>query len=118
GADPSALAAALGARPLRGRDRARRRFDPPRARHSRAGASRACARPGPGKSARAVSAPVITPMTEADVDDVLAIDLASFHAGDLAAREGDPRAARDKQLREELVRPWARLRVARDASCA
>lgn len=46
----------------------------------------------------------IEPMTEADVAEALAIDLASF-PGQSEAREA--------QLREELARPWARLRVAR-----
>lgn len=58
----------------------------------------------------------ITPMTEADVESVLAIDLASFHTTDIAAPKEDPRPAREKQLREELARTWARLRVARSAS--
>lgn len=49
-------------------------------------------------------------MTEADLDAVLAIDLASFPHGDL----GGERAVREKSLREELARSWARLRVARD----
>ncbi len=53
---------------------------------------------------------VIAPMTEADVDEVVAIDLASFPAQDV----GGERNGRRMQLREELVRPWARLRGARD----
>jgi ribosomal-protein-alanine N-acetyltransferase len=60
----------------------------------------------------------IEPMREADLDAVLAIDLASFHAsGDDEARPIDatsPRVVRAQQLREELARTWARLRVARD----
>lgn len=57
-------------------------------------------------------APILSPMTEGDLEQVLAIDLASFHPSEIG-REGDPRA-REKQLREELARTWARLRVARD----
>lgn len=53
--------------------------------------------------------PTIEPMTEADIDATLAIDLASFHPRDI----GGERAAREKNLREELARTWARLRVAR-----
>jgi ribosomal-protein-alanine N-acetyltransferase len=52
----------------------------------------------------------IEPMAESDLDAVVAIDLASFPHGDI----GGERAAREKGLREELARPWARLRVARD----
>src|SRR4051812_47116742 len=55
-------------------------------------------------------------MTEADIEGVIAIELASFDAGDIATNREDARAAREKQLREELARPWARLRVARDPS--
>ncbi len=47
---------------------------------------------------------VVDPMTEADLEAALAIDVAAFN---------EPRGVREKQLREELVRPWARLRVAR-----
>ncbi len=47
---------------------------------------------------------VVDTMTEADLEAALAIDLAAFK---------EPRDVREKQLREELVRPWARLRVAR-----
>ena len=46
----------------------------------------------------------ITPMTAADVKDALRIDVVSF-PDDLSRRE--------QQLREELERAWARLRVAR-----
>ncbi|MBX3205637.1 MAG: ribosomal protein S18-alanine N-acetyltransferase [Labilithrix sp.] len=55
----------------------------------------------------------IEPMTEADLDAALAIDLASFHPGDIGGERDDPRASREKHLREELARSWARLRVAR-----
>jgi ribosomal-protein-alanine N-acetyltransferase len=47
---------------------------------------------------------VIDRMTEADLEEVLAIDVAAFH---------DPRDVREKQLREELTRSWARIFVAR-----
>jgi ribosomal-protein-alanine N-acetyltransferase len=60
-------------------------------------------------------------MTEQDVEAALAIDLASFHqevlvASDIGAEREEPRAVREKQLREELARSWARLRVARGAN--
>lgn len=58
----------------------------------------------------------IEPMTDSDVDAVLAIDRDSFHAIDLgSARGGDHLATREAQLREELARSWARLRVARSS---
>lgn len=62
-----------------------------------------------------VTADVLTiePMTEAEIEATLAIDLASFHPSDIGADRDDPRAAREKSLREELARSWARLRVAR-----
>lgn len=47
---------------------------------------------------------VVDTMTEADIDAVLAIDVAAFR---------EPRDVRERSLREELARPWARLRVAR-----
>lgn len=54
----------------------------------------------------------IEPMTEGDLAAAVAIDLASFpedvHGG------GAPRLAREGQLREELARTWARVRVARE----
>jgi ribosomal-protein-alanine N-acetyltransferase len=46
----------------------------------------------------------IEPMTEADLDAVLEIDVAAFR---------EPREVREKSLREELARAWARLFVAR-----
>jgi ribosomal-protein-alanine N-acetyltransferase len=55
----------------------------------------------------------IEPMNEADLDAALAIDLAAFRPSELNAPEDDPRGVREKQLHEELARPWARLRVAR-----
>ncbi len=53
----------------------------------------------------------IEPMTERDIEAVLAIDLESFHPSDIGLN--DPRFSREKQLREELARGWARLCVAR-----
>lgn len=47
---------------------------------------------------------VVGVMSEADLAAVLEVDRAGF---------GEPHDAREKALREELVRPWARLRVAR-----
>ena len=47
---------------------------------------------------------VIEPMTEADLDQVLDIDVAEFR---------EPREVREKSLREELARSWARIHVAR-----
>lgn len=59
---------------------------------------------------------IIEEMTERDLDAAVEIDLASFHPSDIGAERLDPRAARARSLREELVRTWARLRVARNAS--
>lgn len=47
---------------------------------------------------------IIDAMTEADLDEVVAIDVSAFH---------EPKEVREKSLREELARSWARLRVAR-----
>lgn len=55
-------------------------------------------------------------MTERDLDATVAIDLASFHPSDIGVERSDPRAVREKSLREELARTWARLRVARAPS--
>jgi ribosomal-protein-alanine N-acetyltransferase len=57
----------------------------------------------------------IEPMTERDLTAVLSIDLASFPA-ETRGDGLDPRALREAQLREELSRAWARLRVARSSS--
>lgn len=46
----------------------------------------------------------IEPMTEADLEAVLDIDVAAFR---------EPREVREKSLREELARSWARIFVAR-----
>jgi len=58
---------------------------------------------------------MIDALVEADVDAAIEIDLVSFVPSELGAERDDPRAVREKSLREELVRPWARLRAARDA---
>jgi ribosomal-protein-alanine N-acetyltransferase len=58
----------------------------------------------------------IDAMTSADVEAVLGIDVASFHASDIGAEKEDLRSVRETQLREELARTWARLRVARSES--
>lgn len=64
-------------------------------------------------------APVtIDAMNEADLAVALRIDLSAFgpsgaHAGLAGRDEADVERAREQQLREELARPWARLRVAR-----
>ncbi len=55
----------------------------------------------------------IEPMNEADLDDAVAIDLEAFTPGELGAGTEEPRVVRERSLREELVRSWARLRVAR-----
>src|SRR5262249_54549368 len=66
------------------------------------------------RHARIVNPPLIDAMTERDIEAVLAIDLESFHRTDIGAADADgPHKARERQLREELVRTWARLRVAR-----
>ena len=56
----------------------------------------------------------IDAMRESDLDSAIAIDLVSFAGGELGAGSEDPSAARSRSLREELARPWARLRAARD----
>lgn len=55
----------------------------------------------------------VSAMTEADLPEALAIDLASFPPSQLSAGGGDVRQVREAQLREELARPWAKVRVAR-----
>lgn len=57
---------------------------------------------------------VIEPLVEQDLDGAIAIDLASFVAGELGEGREDPRVVRERSLREELTRPWSRLRAARD----
>lgn len=55
-------------------------------------------------------------LVEADLTAAIDIDLASFVPSELGVGRGheDPRIVRERSLREELVRPWARLRGARD----
>jgi ribosomal-protein-alanine N-acetyltransferase len=61
------------------------------------------------------SAPVaIDVLLERDLDAAVAIDLVSFVAGELGEGREDPRVVRERSLREELGRPWSRLRAARD----
>jgi [ribosomal protein S18]-alanine N-acetyltransferase len=60
----------------------------------------------------------IEPMTEADIEAVLAVDVASFHPSDIGAEKENLHAVRERQLREELARTWARIRVARAESGA
>ena len=56
----------------------------------------------------------IDTLVEQDLDGAVAIDLASFVAGELGEGREDPRIVRERSLREELARPWSRLRAARD----
>lgn len=58
----------------------------------------------------------IEDMTERDIDAAVTIDLASFQPSDIGAERNDARATREKSLREELARSWARTRVARAPS--
>lgn len=60
----------------------------------------------------------IDALTEADLPAAIEIDLVSFHPGELGAAAEDPRVVRERSLREELTRSWARLRAARDESGA
>lgn len=55
----------------------------------------------------------IDTMSEADLDAAIAIDLEAFTPGELGAGHEEPRVVRERSLREELARTWARLRVAR-----
>jgi len=56
----------------------------------------------------------IDTLVEQDLDGAVAIDLASFVSGELGEGREDPRIVRERSLREELERPWSRLRAARD----
>ena len=56
----------------------------------------------------------IDALTEADLARAIDIDLESFVPGELGAGADDPRAVRERSLREELLRSWARLRAVRD----
>lgn len=60
------------------------------------------------------AAPAIEPMAERDLAEAVEIDLESFAPGELGAGVEDPRVTRERSLREELVRPWSRVRAARD----
>ena len=67
----------------------------------------------------AESAPAsIDALTERDLDAAVDIDLASFAPSELGAGKEEPRVVRDRSLREELVRPWSRVRAARDEAGA
>jgi ribosomal-protein-alanine N-acetyltransferase len=57
-------------------------------------------------------------LVEADLTSAIDIDLASFVPSELGVGRAseEPRLVRERSLREELVRPWARLRAARDES--
>lgn len=56
---------------------------------------------------------VIEPMVPADLDAAVSIDVSAFKPSELGAGTNDVRALREKQLSEELSRPFARVRVAR-----
>jgi ribosomal-protein-alanine N-acetyltransferase len=56
----------------------------------------------------------IDALVEADLTAAIDIDLASFVPSELGIGAEPPSAVRERSLREELVRPWARLRAARD----
>ncbi len=60
--------------------------------------------------------PKIDALTVDDLTAAIDIDLASFAPSELGAGAEDPRVMRERSLREELVRPWAKLRAARDQS--
>ena len=60
----------------------------------------------------------IDTLTLVDLDAAIEIDLQSFVRGELGVGAEDPRAVRERSLREELGRTWARLRAARDESGA
>jgi ribosomal-protein-alanine N-acetyltransferase len=55
-------------------------------------------------------------LVEADLPAAIDIDLASFVPSELGIGAEEPRIVRERSLREELVRPWARLRAAREDS--
>jgi [ribosomal protein S18]-alanine N-acetyltransferase len=60
----------------------------------------------------------IDDLLEADLEAAIAIDLVSFAASELGAGQEDPRVVRERSLREELARPWSRVRAARDEAGA
>ena len=55
-------------------------------------------------------------LVEADLTTAVDIDLEAFVPSELGASAEDSRIVRERSLREELARPWARLRAARDES--
>jgi ribosomal-protein-alanine N-acetyltransferase len=55
-------------------------------------------------------------LVEADLPAAIDIALASFVPSELGIGAEEPRIVRERSLREELVRPWARLRAAREDS--
>ncbi len=60
----------------------------------------------------------IDALVEADLTSAVDIDLASFVPSELGVGAETPSVVRERSLREELVRTWARLRAARDESGA
>jgi ribosomal-protein-alanine N-acetyltransferase len=58
----------------------------------------------------------IDALVEADLTAAIDIDLEAFVPSELGASAEQPSVVRERSLREELVRPWARLRAARDES--
>jgi ribosomal-protein-alanine N-acetyltransferase len=60
----------------------------------------------------------IDALVEADLTAAVDIDLASFVPSELGVGAETPSVVRERSLREELVRAWARLRAARDESGA
>jgi [ribosomal protein S18]-alanine N-acetyltransferase len=61
---------------------------------------------------------IIDALTLVDLAAAIEIDLESFVPGELGVGAEDPRAVRERSLREELVRTWSRLRAVRDESGA
>jgi ribosomal-protein-alanine N-acetyltransferase len=59
---------------------------------------------------------IIDALTLADLDAAIEIDLESFVPGELGAGAEDARVVRERSLREELARTWARVRAVRDES--
>jgi ribosomal-protein-alanine N-acetyltransferase len=55
----------------------------------------------------------IEPMVLGDLASALDIDIGAFRPSEIGAGAEEPRVVRERQLREELARPWARVRVAR-----
>lgn len=56
---------------------------------------------------------VVEAMVSADLDAAVTIDLAAFRPSEHGSSSEDPRTLREGQLREELARPYAHVRVAR-----